>query len=294
MYGLANVNYELSGSINYGTTFEDEISGGIHYYVMADYGLSIMLYGSASVHYIPHGMISSSESMQDSLSGSLEYTVTSSYSISYPDSWTVHFKDYNGTTLKTVTNVAYEGYAAPPNTNQQEQVIHLLVGTVVLIKLVTQNETITATYGANKYMLYLNENGGSAVSDKIVTYDSAIGTISTPSNSPHRLVGWFDTSATEGGNEYTSSTVYKIAGNSTIWARWTYTLTFNANGGTVSPTSREHEHDEVVGTLPTPTRTNTHLLNGNITVRHLQRQNECQQATSRLTLYGHLMQRLAG
>ena len=48
------------------------------------------------------------------------------------------------------------------------------------------------------------------------------------------------------------------AGNTTVYAQWTpikYTLTFNANGGSVSTASSSIAYGSAYGTLPTPTRT---------------------------------------
>ena len=56
----------------------------------------------------------------------------------------------------------------------------------------------------------------------------------------------------------TSSTKVQTASNHTLTALWTannYTVSFNANGGTVSPTSKSVTFDQAYGTLPTPTRT---------------------------------------
>lgn len=54
------------------------------------------------------------------------------------------------------------------------------------------------------------------------------------------------------------------AENKTYTAQWKviqYTVTFNANGGTVSPTTRTVNHGAAVGELPTPTYTG-HTFNG--------------------------------
>src|SRR5690606_30991471 len=65
-----------------------------------------------------------------------------------PTTYTVVFKNYDGTTLKTVTNVAYEGYAPPPNTNPTRTGYTFAGWNSSAYQVVTQNETITATYTA--------------------------------------------------------------------------------------------------------------------------------------------------
>ena len=72
---------------------------------------------------------------------------------------------------------------------------------------------------------------------------------------------WINNGMREGRiSNYTyrnSSSIYKKTGNETLYAWYTpksYTLTFNANGGTVSETSRTYKYDESIGLLPIPTR----------------------------------------
>jgi uncharacterized repeat protein (TIGR02543 family) len=59
----------------------------------------------------------------------------------------------------------------------------------------------------------------------------------------------FDDSWTKGYNGTSSYTFYAI------WTASTYTVTFNANGGSVSTTSKSVAYGSTCGTLPTPTRT---------------------------------------
>jgi len=65
--------------------------------------------------------------------------------------------------------------------------------------------------------------------------------------------GWF--TEPTGGDEVTESTVF--SGDATIYAHWSriYTVTFNANGGTVTPTSGTTGIGGTLSSLPVPTRT---------------------------------------
>lgn len=71
------------------------------------------------------------------------------------------------------------------------------------------------------------------------------------------------------GNQITKSptsaqTFTYYNGNTTMTAQWVpnrYTVNFNANGGTVSTTSKTVTYDSTYGTLPTPTRTG-YIFNG--------------------------------
>jgi len=87
--------------------------------------------------------------------------------------------------------------------------------------------------------------------------DGTLSSLPTPTRSGDTFVGWYTTERT-GGTEVTTSTVFN--GNKIIWARWasgtkcTYTITFNANGGTVTPASGTTDTLGRLSSLPTPTR----------------------------------------
>ena len=51
---------------------------------------------------------------------------------------------------------------------------------------------------------------------KSVTFDSKVGTLPTPKKSGEVFMGWFDAN----GEQYTSETVYKVNGDTTLTARW--------------------------------------------------------------------------
>ena len=133
----------------------------------------------------------------------------------------------------------------------------------------------------NKFTLTANANGGTiptttgwtvasggATATKQVTYDSTYGTLPTPTRNGYTFAGWF--SAQTGGSKVESSTTVKTASNHTIYAHWTantYTVTANANGGTIPATTgwtvasggatatKQVTYDSTYETLPTPTKT---------------------------------------
>ena len=103
-------------------------------------------------------------------------------------------------------------------------------------------------------------NGGELTSGlvKFVTYGSAYGTLPTPTRTDYTFDGWY--TAASGGTLVTDSTVVTATDNHTLYAHWTevpetMTVTFEANGGTVSPASKSVTSGSAYGTLPTPTRT---------------------------------------
>ena len=127
------------------------------------------------------------------------------------------------------------------------------------------NVVAYARWTPAKYTVTLNANGGSVSSQPTVAvqveygrYTSQAGANRTVSRSGYRLVGWYDTTAASGGNivfdargyavsgKYwngsyepgKTSATWKHVGNVTAYARWAqvsnkYTVTLNANGGTV-------------------------------------------------------------
>ena len=116
-----------------------------------------------------------------------------------------------------------------------------------------------AQWTANAYTVTFDANGGSTPSPelKVVTYDSAYGTLATTDRTGYTFSGWF--TAASGGTEVTAATIVSIASNHTLYAQWTantYTVTFDANGGTTpSPISKVVTYDLAYGMLATTDRT---------------------------------------
>ena len=65
--------------------------------------------------------------------------------------------------------------------------------------------------------------------------------------------------------EYTKDTIVTRGKNHTLYAMWEplYTVTFDANGGTLSETTKEVSYHEPYGSLPTPTREGYSFLGWN-------------------------------
>lgn len=138
---------------------------------------------------------------------------------------------------------------------------------------VTKDVTYYAQWTATprSYTFTFNANGGRTPSPSSITknYNEAIGTLPTCSRGTgttytYTFAGWFDTSATSGGTQLTTTT--KVTSNKTWYARWTiamrnYTVTWNGNGGTPSKSSSSFHYNDVLGTLPTATRTE-HIFKG--------------------------------
>ena len=106
---------------------------------------------------------------------------------------------------------------------------------------------------AQPIIVHLDANGGS-VAPANITYTGTALTLPTPSRAGWDFGGWF-TSASGGthvGNTYTPTAEV------TLYAHWTprmtanYTVTLDANGGSVSPTSMTYTGTAL--TLPAPTK----------------------------------------
>ncbi len=97
-------------------------------------------------------------------------------------------------------------------------------------------------------------NGGSAVDSKSGITGETIEAPDVPSRTGYVFAGWYsDQNCTKQWN-FDEDTV---PGAMTLYAGWTpaqYTVTFNANGGTVKTASKSVTYTEVYGELPTPTR----------------------------------------
>lgn len=117
--------------------------------------------------------------------------------------------------------------------------------------------TLFALWSPLKEAVQFDANGGSVpVTDMSVTYGSAYGSLPAAVRIGYTFEGWY--TAKSGGTRVTQDTTVTTTNTHTLYARWKaneYTVTFNANGGSVSTTGKTVAYDAVYGTLPTPTRT---------------------------------------
>lgn len=120
----------------------------------------------------------------------------------------------------------------------------------------TANITVTARWTPRSYTMTFDPNGGNCTTaSKAGTVDAKIGTLPTPTKDYYTFKGWY--TAKSGGTQITADYVHKTDNDITVYAQWTaksYTMTFDPNGGTVSPTSKPGTVDAMIGTLPTPTK----------------------------------------
>ena len=133
--------------------------------------------------------------------------------------------------------------------------------TVTLPAGTTGNKTYTATWtavAAPTFTITFNPNGGTVSPATAETKaDGTLADLPTPTLPGSNFDGWFTTA--NSGSLVTKST--KFTESATIYAHWTvipptaFTITFNANGGTVSPETGVTGADGTLSNnLPMPTR----------------------------------------
>ena len=122
----------------------------------------------------------------------------------------------------------------------------------------TENHTLFAHWSPNTFQVSFDPNGGTvSPTSKTVTNGQPYGDLPTPTRKDYRFDGWF--TAKSGGTQIKNNTTVDLTANQTLYAHWTYAptsyaVTFDANGGTVSPTSKTVTNGQPYGDLPTPTR----------------------------------------
>lgn len=147
--------------------------------------------------------------------------------------YTVTFKDYNGTNLKTQTVEKYSAATAP---SSPSRVGYTFTGWDKAFNYITSDLTVNAQYRINQYTATFNGNGGTPSFSSIVrNYGAQLGTLPTASRTGYSLSGWY--TAASGGSQISSNTTMP-AYNPTYYAHWNlikYKINYNLNDGTNSP-----------------------------------------------------------
>ena len=109
----------------------------------------------------------------------------------------------------------------------------------------------------NTYTITFHPNGGDGepTTKSLTGIDTVYGDMPTPTRDGYAFMGWH--TATEGGEQITPETEFSPRRNQTLYAVWSkmYALTFDPNGGEVSPTGKALTDDDTAyGELPAPTR----------------------------------------
>ncbi|MDR0322194.1 MAG: InlB B-repeat-containing protein [Treponema sp.] len=107
-----------------------------------------------------------------------------------------------------------------------------------------------------RYTVTFDPNGAASTPAPVTEYVGTSIRLPSLSRTGYFFRGWYN--AASGGTLYGIDGVnYTVNGNVTMYAQWTvrqYTITYNANEGTVTPTSQTENYDALIA-LPVPTRT---------------------------------------
>lgn len=123
-----------------------------------------------------------------------------------------------------------------------------LPGSTIVIYISKGKQPFTVSYDAN--MGSVNANS------KTVYLMDTYGELPVPSRNGYTFNGWY--TAKTGGDKITKDTMVATSSNHTLYAQWTpntYVLTYDANGGSVSASSKKVTYGNAYGELPTPTKT---------------------------------------
>ena len=127
---------------------------------------------------------------------------------------------------------------------------------------ITKETTVYANWTPNNYTITFDGNGGTvSPTTKTVTYDKYYGSLPVPTKSGYTFTGWYPAEVGDNGagTPLNPMDIVNILTAQTFYAGYTtdsvnVTVTFNANGGSVSTTSKVVTYPGTYGTLPTPTR----------------------------------------
>ena len=161
-------------------------------------------------------------------------------------------------TLKNPTRTGYtfKGWSGTELTGDTNK-------SVTVTKNSISDRTYTANWTAHTYTIKYNGNGntGGSMSNSSHTYDTAKNLTSNGfTKTGYTFAGWATSAsgAVAYGNGASVKNLTATNGATVnLYAKWTankYTLTFNANGGSVSPGSKQVTYDSTYGSLPTPSR----------------------------------------
>ena len=180
------------------------------------------------------------------------------------NTYTVKFDANEGTVTSAEQTVTYgshygelptptrEGYTFAGWFTEQNGGTKVMADTKVTT---AENHTLYAYWMQNIYDVSFDANGGKeAYEPKKVRHGDVYGTFPlTPTRTGYEFAGWY--TEKDGGAKVELGDV--VTSSHTLYAHWTaneYTVTFDANGGTVTPETMKVTYGSHYGELPTPTR----------------------------------------
>lgn len=121
---------------------------------------------------------------------------------------------------------------------------------------IASDTTVNAVWAPVTVKLNFDAAGGNLTNtSKNITYGGTYGDLESPERDGYTFIGWY--TAATGGTQITKDTKVEVTADQTVYAHWasnSYTVTFDADGGTVNTNSKTVIFGNAYGELPTPTR----------------------------------------
>ena len=151
--------------------------------------------------------------------------------------------------------------------------------------------TVYACYDLITYNITYNLNGGTGATNTTYNVTTATITLPTPTRTGYTFSGWYFESDFSGTKQ--TQITKGSTGNKTYYAKWTankYTITWNANGGTVTSATSTYTYDGAIVEMPLPTR-DGYTFNGWYTAAsggtQINNVGKDNKPTSNVTYYAH-------
>ena len=131
-----------------------------------------------------------------------------------------------------------------------------------IANITSDYQTLYAGWVAKTPTVIFYANGGNVnQATKRATYNAPYGELPIPTLAHYTFDGWF--TSLNGTTKVTEATINTMTDTQLLYAHWipdNYTVSYDANGGTVSISSNTVIYDGSYGTLPTPTFTGYDFL----------------------------------
>ena len=155
--------------------------------------------------------------------------------------------------------------------------------------ILSADSTLYAVWEKETYTLTYHANGGSSAPSSQQGHGSVTLSSGSPSRSGYTFLGWALNSSASSA-QYSPGATYYLSENTTLYAVWkqikTYNVTFNANGGNCSISSKTVEEGETVS-MPTPSRRSYDFTGWFTAANGGTRYDDSTRIYSNVTLYAH-------
>ena len=180
--------------------------------------------------------------------------------------YTVEFDANGGVVSPTSKEVMYtESYGDLPNPSRNGYTFDgwytdANTGTKVISSTTVttgHDHKIYAHWIPNQYKVSFDANGGSVNTTSIdVTFDKAYGVLPVATRDQYNFIGWYTEKT--GGTEITSSSIYEVVGNQTLYAHWSnrkynfkvtgdsHVSSFNIKVGTDAPLNNQRSYNQSI------------------------------------------------